>query len=213
MPQSRSGISGKWVLLAALVILIGAVVPTVVMPVVRGRQRPALDDLGVVPAYALTDHTGLPASAEALRGKVTIVNFIFTRCESICPVASLKMERLQERTQHLGAQLQLLSLSVDPDHDTPERLAEYAVRFHADPGRWRMLTGDAAAISRLVSGTFMTQLQTVGKTPSGGPDIAHSQRFFLVDQELHVRGAYDSTDPLRLRALEHHARFLARRGP
>ncbi|MEZ4363168.1 MAG: SCO family protein [Kofleriaceae bacterium] len=210
-PAAVRQVNGRRVLLALAGVLLATVIPAVVLPTLVCREdAPALEDYGAVPEFAFVDHLGQPASLASLTGYVTIVNFIFTRCESVCPVSSMKMERLQARTADLGAKIKLLSISVDPAYDTPERLATYAARFKADPGRWRFLTGPVDAVRPLVEGPFMTSMMVVGQTPSGAPDIAHNEHFFLVDKHAHIRGAYDSTEVTRLDLLARHARYLSR---
>jgi protein SCO1 len=192
-------------------VLTITVVPSVIVPTLMCRpEEPKLDDLGVVPSFSLLDHLGKPAGQETMTGHVTIVNFIFTRCEAICPVSSMKMERIQAQTADLGDRVKLISISVDPQYDTPTRLAEYARRFKADPERWRFLTGDAEPVRTLVEGPFMTSMMVVGTMPSGAPDVAHNAHFFLVDKHLRIRGAYDSDEVPRLETMMRHARFLAR---
>jgi len=97
------------------------------------RADPALDDLGAVGSFVLTDERGEPFSDAARAAHVTIVSFLFTRCDTICPVTTMKMARLQEKTFDVGAKVKLASFSVDPEYDTPARLAEYAQRYGADP--------------------------------------------------------------------------------
>ena len=205
--------SGKRVLLAVLVVLIVAAVPAILIPTyVLRPSTPKLDDFGGVPAFTFTDETGRPFGSEALRGKVTIVDFIFTRCDTVCPVSSLKMLDLQERSADLDAKVQLVSFSVDPEFDTPPVLARYAHEYHADARRWHFVTGPLAAVKQVVEGAFMTGMDPRGTTPSGAPDIWHGQKFLLVDHHLRIRGLYD-TDAPGLDRLMRHARYLARRGP
>lgn len=212
MESSAPKLSGRRLLLYMLGLLALAVIPAVVLPTVVCRpEPPQLDDLGEVPPFAFTDHLGSPATAELFAGHVTIVSFIFTRCESICPLTAMKMERIQEQTKDLGDRIKLVSFSIDPAYDTPARLAEYAARFKADPARWRYVTGPIEPMRALVEGPFMTSMLVVGKTASGAPDVAHSGHFFLVDGNRHIRGAYDSSDVPRLEAMMRHARHLARR--
>lgn len=212
MKDSARKLSGKRLLLLLLGLLAVTVLPAVVAPTLWCRpEPPTLDDLGQVPPFSLLDQQSQSATAEAMRGHVTIVNFIFTRCESVCPVTSLKMQRIQEQTADIGDRVKLLSFSVDPEYDTPERLNTYGARFKLDPGRWRMLTGPLDVVRPLIEGPFMTSMLAVGKTPSGSPDIAHNAHFFLIDDDLRIRGAYDSTEVARLEALLRHARYLARR--
>jgi protein SCO1 len=192
-------------------LLLITVVPSIVLPTLVCRPAPpTLEDFGTVPAFSFVDHLGTPTTAEAFAGHVTIVNFVFTRCESVCPVSTMKMERIQEQTADLGERVKLLSFSVDPGYDTQARLAEYAKRYKAVPSRWRFLTGDPEAMRVLVEDTFKISMMVVGTTPSGAPDVAHNPHFVLVDKQQRIRGFYDSTDVPRLATMIRHARYLAR---
>jgi protein SCO1 len=194
-------------------LLVAAVVPAVVFPTLMCRQAdPELADLGSVGAFALTDERSQPFTDAAMRGHVTVVSMLFTRCDNICPVTTMKMERLQDKTFDLGGQIQLASFSVDPNYDTSERLAEYAKRYHADPARWRFVTGDDAAVQKLLAGPFMSAIVAEGVSASGAPSIQHSGYFFLIDVDGHVRGTYDSNEIQRLDELVRDARYLARIG-
>jgi protein SCO1 len=204
-------VSGRRLLLALLAILLAAVVPAVFMPTLMCRpSEPKLDDLGSVGTFALTDERGQPFTDAALRGHVTIVSFVFTRCDTICPVTTMKMARLQDKMFDARARIKLASFSVDPAYDTPERLAAYAQRYQADPTRWRFVTGPADDMRRLVEGPFMNSMTNEGVSPSGAPQISHSGYFLLVDGDAHIRGAYDSNDVQRLDQMIHDARYLAR---
>jgi protein SCO1/2 len=176
------------------------------------RADPELPDLGDVGAFALTDERGAPFTDATLHGQVTIVSFVFTRCDTICPVTTMKMARLQEKTFDARARIKLASFSVDPAYDTPARLAEYAQRYRADPERWRFVTGPVEAMRRLVEGPFMSSMASEGVTPSGAPAISHSGYFLLVGGNAHIRGAYDSNDIQRLDEMIRDARYLARTG-
>lgn len=95
------------------------------------------------PAVALVDQDGKTVSLPALLddGRPVAVEFVFTTCTTICPVLSGNFRRLQEQ---LGDRIHLVSISIDPEEDTPARLTEYARRYHAEPG-WDFLTGTAPA--------------------------------------------------------------------
>jgi protein SCO1 len=205
-------IPGKRLLVGMLIVLAAAVIPAVFVPtlVCRGGD-PDLPDLGSVPAFTLVDESGETFTEDALRGHPTIINFIFTRCDTICPVIAMKTEMLQRKTSdRKGVAIKLLSISVDPAHDTPERLSEFARRYGADPTRWRLLTGPEDAVRALVTGPLMNSMDVEGKLPSGAPNVVHSGYFLLVDGDLVIRGVYDSNDMPRLDELIRHARFLAR---
>ena len=204
--------SGKKLLLGLLAVLVVAVVPFVLVPTLLARGEGIdLPDLGTVPAFDLVDEQNQVFTDEALRGHPTIVNFVSTRCDTICPVISLKMERLQDKLADRRADpIKLVSISVDPTYDTPARLATYASRYNAHREKWRFLTGDAAKVKALVEGPFMNSMTLEGQTPSGAPAISHNGYFLLVDGDLKIRGVYDSNDVQKLDDLLRHARFLAR---
>ena len=83
-----------------------------------------------------------------LRGKVWIANFIYTHCTDTCPLQSAQMARLQEELK-TEPDFRLVSITVDPEQDTPETLTEYATRFGADRERWLFLTGAKRALYAL----------------------------------------------------------------
>lgn len=205
-------ISGPRLLLALLGVLVVAVGAMVIPAFISRPADPVLDDLGTVPAFTLIDDRAAPFTEAGLRGHVSIVDFVFTRCDTICPLSTMKMEKIQDKTFDVGGKVKLVSFSVDPAYDTPERLAEYAKRYHADGERWRFITGDVGTVTKLVEGAFMNSMQREGNTPSGAPNIAHGGYFLLLDSRLHIRGAYDSSDVQRLDEMIRDARYLARIG-
>ncbi|MBA3462414.1 MAG: SCO family protein [Deltaproteobacteria bacterium] len=198
-------------IMLAMFIVLGA---SFAIPMFACRAPdPKLDDLGTVPAFTLTDNTGQVFTEEALRGHPTIIDFVFTRCDTICPVVSARMQRLQEGLLDRKADsIKLISITVDPAHDTPEKLAAYAARFSAKPEKWRFLTGPTDKVRALVEGPFMNSMINEGLTPSGAPAISHNGHFVLVDGDLKIRGVYDSADVTRIDELNQHARYLARVG-
>lgn len=210
----RRSIRGPFILLGVAALIITLVVTTVVLPTLAfPPATPKLDDHGALPPFALVDHTGQPLTNDSLRGHVTIVDFIFTRCDTICPVLTAKMHTLQERTGD-APEIKLLSISVDPTHDTVEALAAYAAKHRADPTRWRFARGDVGAITALVEGGLHVGFEDRRTTTaSGAPDIGHDGHFVLVDQDLHVRGYYDSEDWPLVEKMMKHARYLSRKGP
>jgi protein SCO1/2 len=209
----RVAIRGRRLLLALLGVLAVAV-GSIAIPTLA--CRPADPDLGpplgTVPAFTLTDERGQTVTEANLRGHISFVNFIFTRCDAICPTQTMLMEKIQEKTFDVGDKLQIVSFSVDPEYDTPPRLAAYAKLYRADPARWQFLTGPLATIQSLVETTFMINMQHDGTTKSGAPSIAHQGFFLLLDGKLQIRGAYRTDDTQRLDEMIRDARFLARTG-
>ncbi len=196
-------------LLGVLAVAVGALV---IPSFVCRPADPVLADLGEVPAFTLVDDRAAPFTQAALEGHVSIVDFVFTRCDNICPLSTMKMAKIQEKTFDIGDRVKLVSFSVDPEYDTPARLADYAVKYRADGERWRFVTGPLATIQALVEGPFMINMQREGTTPGGAPSIAHQGYFLLVDRHRHIRGTYDSNDIQRLDEMIRDARYLARTG-
>jgi cytochrome oxidase Cu insertion factor (SCO1/SenC/PrrC family)/uncharacterized membrane protein YozB (DUF420 family) len=153
------------------------------------------DDLGEVQDFSLTERSGRTVTRQDLLGKVWVADFIFTRCTSTCPQISHTMQRLQEQTAGQGDVL-LVSFSVDPKHDTPAVLQEYAdKRCHADPERWLFLTGDRDAVYALIQKSFLQGVQeTEGPEYRPGNEVTHSSRLALVDQAGHIRGFFDGRE-------------------
>lgn len=178
-----------------------------------GAERAkALEVFGEVPEFALTDQTGERFARSELAGKAVIANFIFTRCPTVCPLFTMKMQRVAERTAAADG-LALVSFSVDPEYDTPEVLAAYAAEREIDPARWKFLTGDPATVKATVEGGLKMALDRQGTFPDGTPDIVHGTHFVLIDQRGRIRGYYDSTETERIDALVADAKALAKYGP
>ena len=176
----------------------------------RADRQPSderLPTYGVVPAFSFRDQTGAAFTDRDLRGKVVIASFVFTRCPTVCPVVSLKMQRIGERLADDRGIL-LVSFSVDPAHDTPPVLAAFASRYGADPGRWKFLTGDPAAIRSTVEGSLKIAMDLQGDLAGGVPDIVHGTHLVLIDGAATIRGYYDYSDPQRIEALVRDAAAL-----
>lgn len=113
-----------------------------------------LKEGATVPDFSLTDQQGRPFTAADLRGRRTVLTFIFTRCPvpEFCPLMSKKFRALQQQLTEsppAGASVQQLSITIDPEFDTPPILRAYAESYGADPQRWRFATGTPAQISAL----------------------------------------------------------------
>ncbi len=99
------------------------------------------------PDFTLTDQDGQPFSLQDLRGKTVLLDFIFTRCPGPCPLLSLKFSSVQQKLgDRLGKEVFLLSVTIDPRHDTPEILKAYAQRYNANLAGWKFLTGSTKDI-------------------------------------------------------------------
>jgi protein SCO1/2 len=157
------------------------------------RTEP-LPELGTIPELELVDQRGDAFRRSDLRGKISIVDFVFTTCPTICPLLSARMKRFQDRFADAGDAVQLVSISVDPDHDTPEVMRAYGERYGADPARWRLLTGDANEVNRVVVRGFRVAMGEPEPVEGGGYDIMHSSHFVLVDRDGVIRGYYENDE-------------------
>ncbi len=147
---------------------------------ISGQANPleGLQVFGTLPDFSLTERNGQEITLAALRGKVWIANFIYTHCTDTCPLQSARMARLQAEFS-AEPDLRLVSITVDPEADTPGVLAEYAGRFGADRDRWLFLTGEKKALYTLALEGFRLSVAdpaeaadpSQGKrSPANGPD-------------------------------------------
>lgn len=159
-----------------LLLLLGACAKDAPLPV-----------LGTVPRFELTDQSGAPWASTRMDGKVWVANFVFTRCPTICPTFTAKMASIQKQS---GDDLQLVSFSVDPEFDTPEKLLAYAQKFHATP-RWSFLTGERANVEAVVVKGMM---QPMVKGDGSLMSVGHGSYFVLIDPQQRIRGFYRFND-------------------
>jgi protein SCO1/2 len=148
--------------------------------------------LGEVPDFQLTSQTGQPVDRHSLMGHVWVADFIFTTCPGPCPMMSARMRELQTATASTP-DVQLVSFTVDPTHDTPDVLAAYGKHFLAQPERWHFLTGAQTTLNHVGFNGFHLN-------PVDG-SLDHSTRFVLVDRNARIRGYYSFTDEGFLKAI------------
>ncbi len=143
-----------------------------------------------IPDFTFINQEGNAAGSADMEGKITIVDFFFTSCPSICPVMSKEMERVNDMFRDED-RVQILSISIDPTYDTPEILKEYADEHRAESGKWDFLTGDKLETYELARCGFV--LPTIDGM--GVPDdFIHSDKFILVDDLGRIRGYYSGTN-------------------
>jgi len=149
--------------------------------------------LGQLPDFVLTNQTGQAVSLADLRGQVWVADVIFTRCPGPCAKMTRHYAELQAALP-LNQPIKLVSLTSDPEYDTPKVLNKYANQYGADSNRWWFLTGDKLQIRRLAVNDF--KFVVVEKKPEERdvPEdlFLHSTWFVLVDRQGRVRGWTDS---------------------
>lgn len=171
----------------------------------QGDQTPPV--LYALPPFELTERSGKKITLDGLKGRVWVAGFVFTTCQGPCPMMTSQMyllqRRLGESPETAGAyeagRVGLLTVSVDPERDTPQVLTEYARLAHADASRWLFLTGDRGAVWSLIRDGFKLPVAEDDTNPA--MPIMHSQRLVLVDGSGRIRGFYESLDEEARQAL------------
>lgn len=160
-----------------------------------------------LPDFTLTNQLGQTITWNELKGKVVVADFFFTHCPTICPGMTLNMRRLQQginNSQRVGDKtpdfVHYLSISIDPERDSVQRLKFWANKYQINPETWWLLTGDKKEIY-----DFVINHVKLGLVDGDGVDsnFIHSDRFVLIDTFRHVRGYYrglDTADLTRLSA-------------
>lgn len=163
----------------------------------QSQHSAELPVLGQIQPFALTERAGTPLTQAQLQGKVWIADFIFTTCPAECPKMSAEMQKLQDK---LDSAVHLVSFSVDPETDTPEKLRTYADKYGADKQRWLFGTGKREDLYKLAGESFKLAVQDL-RAAKGPSPFLHSPKFVLVDGQMRIRGYYDSNDPADIRTL------------
>ena len=173
------------------------------------RPLEGLKDFGVVPEFSFIERDGRRITLTDLKSSVWIVNFIYTNCPDTCPTQSAQMREIQEDFKK-EKDLRLVSITVDPERDTPAVLIEYATRFEADPARWFFLTGEKETIYKFAQEGFRLGALEIPHEdrPESGATHSHSPRFVIVDREGQIRGYYVSTDPEAMKRLRRDLKVL-----
>ena len=131
-----------------------------------------------------------------LEGKILLLNVFFTRCGSICPNLTGNITILQKAFKKNDTTVQLLSISVDPAHDSFPVLRSYADRYHANPDHWWFLTGDRNDIYDYAR----NELKLLATPADGGAEqLDHSQTLVLLDKDRYIRGYYNGLDTAALK--------------
>jgi protein SCO1 len=157
------------------------------------QQKLSLPVLGHVTDFTLTNQDEKTTTLADLTNHVWVADIIFTRCAGPCPRMTQQMKSLQERLPS-GSEARLVTLTTDPDNDTPAVLKRYAAHYGADAGRWNFLTGSKAQIANL--GADSLKLSTMPIRPEDRKDSAdlfiHTTIFVVVDKHAQLRGIFET---------------------
>jgi len=198
---------------AVLLLVIGGIVAAYVGTQFGASARAArLPVLGALPDFSLTERSGKSVTRGDLLGKVSVVDFIFTSCAAQCPQVTAQMAKVQSFALPRWKNVQLVSLTVDPERDTPAALADYARGFSADSARWLFLTGSKERLDDLTRNGFKVASGSKVPVDTSPEAILHSVSLVLLDAKARIRGYYESTDPEEMTKLRADLAALAGSG-
>jgi len=162
-----------------------------------------------IPKFSFVNQDSLEITQKNYEGFITLVDFFFTDCPSICPVMSAQMARLQTKmmNEHPDLPVRYLSFSVKPETDTPSKLKAYAEKIGADLSCWNFLTGKPEDIYSLAQDGF---LLTAFPSDTAAGGIFHTDKVTLLDKQLRMRGYYDGTSTLSMDQLFNDAILLSK---
>lgn len=152
----------------------------------------AAEALHRIAPFSFTDQNGEEVTQASLRGKIYVASFFFTSCPSICPKMTATLMRIHEAFRG-EADVALVSHTVDPENDTPERLAEYARKAGIESGQWHLVTGEQGAIYGLARTSYFAEKQ-LGLNKATN-EFLHTENMLLIDGDGHIRGIYNATLP------------------
>ncbi len=147
--------------------------------------------------FVFVNQFGDSISQKTTEGKIYIADFFFATCQSICPVMSTQLTRVQDSCEKFSDVI-LLSHTVNPMHDTVEVLAEYGKKYGALKNKWHLLTGEKKKIYDLAKNSYLVNALQDDGSEEG---FLHSETFLLIDKQRRLRGIYDGTDSLQVNKL------------
>lgn len=182
-----------WIGVGLIIVLI--CVAFVLSKVQPRRVRPTtLPVISTVADFTLTNQNSQAVTLADLRGHVWVADIIFTRCAGPCPRMTQQMKSLQDALPQTS-QTKLVTLTTDPEFDSPEVLQKYATRFGADDKRWTFLTGTKKEIAGLAVDNLKLSAVEVAPGERANPEdlFIHSTIFVVVDKQSRLRGVFETT--------------------
>jgi protein SCO1/2 len=173
------------------------------------QKSPKLETYKQVPDFQLTERSGKTVTLADLKGKIWVANFFYASCPGPCPMISTRLDTLQDDVLKNNDDVRLVSISTQPDMDTPEVLRQYANRFHASD-KWLFLTGDKAQIFNLSNKGFLLTAADQNDPTEVAAPVIHSTKLALVDKSGNIRGYYDGADEANIKLLADDIKKLLR---
>jgi protein SCO1/2 len=163
-------------------------IPLLVLTLSAADASSRLAVIQPAPDFTLTTQDGKSLPFAGFKGKVLLVSFIFTTCNGTCPATTHRMAQVQEALHQKGldraGKVQLLSITLDPERDTPDALRRYMKLYDVDPANWTFLTGPPQKVAKVISAWGMWV------KPAANDQFDHPSRIFLVDRGGFIREIY-----------------------
>jgi len=182
-----------WIGIVLLLVVLCLAYALSLMELNHTHRPSALPVIGPVVAFTLTNQDGQVTTLADLSNRVWVADIIFTRCAGSCPIMSKQMASLQDALPP-ASRARLVTLTTDPDFDTPPVLKKYGERYGANSSRWTFLTGTKSEIGQLAANSL--KLSAVPVKPEDRQNPAdlfiHSTIFVIVDQHARLRGTFET---------------------
>ena len=155
--------------------------------------------------FKLTNQNGETITQQDYKDKIYVADFFFTTCQTICPIMTGNMYKIQEKLKN-DEEILLLSHTVTPEIDTVAQLKKYALEKGVNDAKWNLVTGDKKEIYDLARKSYLAAKDV----PFQQYDLIHTENFVLVDKKKRIRGFYDGTDSESIEKLLHDIKILKR---
>ena len=199
------------VLIVAVIFAVGVVVAYQIIKPSKEKELKVLNPLDVdaelvdddverigyghkIQKFQLTDQNNRSFGSKELKNKVYVAEYFFTTCGTICPIMNSQMQRIQKKYRG-NSNFEIVSITVDPEHDSAAVMLNYANGHGADNNQWHFLTGKKEELYNLARKSFfLLKPAEVRNQGDVGSDFIHTNFFVLVDQRSRIRGYYDGTN-------------------
>nr|WP_157261061.1 SCO family protein [Paenibacillus wynnii] len=155
-----------------------------------GKEK--LPMIGQVQNFSLQNVDGQTVTLADTEGKARLVYFFFTQCPDVCPITTFTLSQTQDllmKSGEFGKDVAFISISFDPENDTPEAIKTFADRFHANYDGWYFLRGEQEQIRKLAADSFKVLIAGNKKD-----NFAHANLIGLVDRKNNLRALYNAGD-------------------
>ena len=183
----------KHLLLALVFVFLASCEQQKTLPILGEKTIDAYTDqynYYQVPDFKLTNQFNKKVSSKDFQGKVQVVDFFFTSCPTICPQMTRHLKAV-EQTFLEDDRVAIISISIDPKNDTPDRLLQYSDNYDINTGRWNLLTGCNENIFEVAKNYKVRAFDDSSPTER---NLLHDGTFVLVDGQRRIRGYYNGLD-------------------